>query len=751
LLPQARQLLTVSETEARAWQLPTGAPAGPPLPLAKGRPVVFNGQWLVFGRKDGSVGLWRPAAGGRADDALAFQVLSAQFRPDGKAVLTRGSDWSVRLWDADTGKELTPPLRHDAPVLAADFSPDGRSVVTTAAAPPPAPDKGQESAEEKRQREVREIIEKSMREARGLGNPEPPSLGFARVWDAASGAARTPPLPHQLNRPCRLSPDGKLLLTVTVNSARLWDAATGKEVSAPLDHGGAIASAEFSPDGRLVCTVSPEAVRLWGAATGKPVPFALPGGKPVIGAEFSPDGRALLVVTREQGPTGRPAEGLFGAPIPESGSPTAAARLWDVGTARPLTPPLPLAGAAPSAHFSPDGRRLLTLSADGARLWEVATGQPLTPPWSVAAPQGVMEVGGGPERLARAAGYTGPGWDLPADGRPADDWTALGSLLGGRQTDPTGSFVPLDRDVLRVAWAMLRAGSPADFTPASPFGPEWHGRQVAAAEAVKDWNGALWHLERMPARPGQEGNFQAALGQLHLRLGQIEEACACYEKAARSGVQAWEPWYLRGDKLAERGHWDRADADFRRALRVQGAPPGVRMAWAVACLQRGDRDGYRQALGSLLQQFQSPPNPAALRAVLPLTAAAPDTVADPGRLVALAQSLPPQAGDRPGDDLRLQGMVLYRAGRHREAADRFAEALKKARAAQPDYEGTATDWLFLAMAHHQLGDDAVARSWLAKATRWLDNEPQARAAPWGVAVQFGRLRHEAEDLLAKKD
>ena len=56
---------------------------------------------------------------------------AAEFSPDGKRVLTASQDKDAHIWDAETGVRLVVLEGHDKEICPATFSPDGSLVVTT--------------------------------------------------------------------------------------------------------------------------------------------------------------------------------------------------------------------------------------------------------------------------------------------------------------------------------------------------------------------------------------------------------------------------------------------------------------------------------------------------------------------------------------------------------------------------------------------------------------------------------------------
>jgi WD40 repeat protein len=292
-----------------------------------------DGRRLLTGSEDGTARIWDATTAMSLTPPMkhAKEVYCASFSPDGQRVVTASEDKTARVWDAATGQPVTPPLRHEDAVYATAFSPDGRRVVTT--------------SEDK----------------------------TARVWDAATGQPVTPPLRHgDMVWPAEFSPDGRLIVTASQDkTARIWDAATGQPATPTLQHAGKVWWATFSPDGRLVATACEDhTARIWDAHTGEPAGLPLQHSEEVTYVAFSPDGQRLVTASGESffrimdGFKDRPGE----------------ARVWDVATGKPLTPPMQHKLGVFQAVFSPDGRYVATASRDKtARVWDANTGKPVTP------------------------------------------------------------------------------------------------------------------------------------------------------------------------------------------------------------------------------------------------------------------------------------------------------------------------------------------------------------------------------------
>ncbi|MEI6861533.1 MAG: hypothetical protein WCL04_04700, partial [Verrucomicrobiota bacterium] len=163
--------------------------------------------------------------------------------------------------------------------------------------------------------------------------------------------------------PAIRSPDGTLTLSSDLqeNVVRLLSASTSLPVFEPMRLAGNFRTATFSADGKQLTTVTRELApaqhlawdhkETWALSATPALLFTLPyTGGPVF---LSPDGRVYFS---------------------NSG-------LWDATTGHPLSPRLSEYGGMLEAAFSPDSRRLATVTANSndVRVWDASTGQPVTP------------------------------------------------------------------------------------------------------------------------------------------------------------------------------------------------------------------------------------------------------------------------------------------------------------------------------------------------------------------------------------
>ncbi|HEY3857747.1 MAG TPA: serine/threonine-protein kinase [Verrucomicrobiae bacterium] len=96
-----------------------------------------------------------------------------------------------------------------------------------------------------------------------------------------------------------------------------------------------------------------------------------------------------------------------------TGSGDGTARVWDAQTGQPLTEPLKHNGEISWAQFSPDGTRIVTASRDHtARVWDALSGQPLTAPLKHEG-EGFQAAQFSPDgrRIVTAAGVYAQVWD----------------------------------------------------------------------------------------------------------------------------------------------------------------------------------------------------------------------------------------------------------------------------------------------------------------------------------------------------
>ncbi|BAZ00727.1 WD-40 repeat-containing protein [Tolypothrix tenuis PCC 7101] len=272
-------------------------------------------------------------------------VNSASFSPDGKRIVTAGSDATARIWDF-SGKELLVLQGHQGSVRSANFSSDAQLIVTAS------------------------------------------FDGTARVWNN-SGQQLAELKGHQGNvNSASFSPDGKRVVTAGADkTVRIWDI-SGKQLAEFKEHEGSIYSANFSPDGqRIVTAAADKTARVWDLS-GKMLAQLQGHTDTVWSANFSPDGKQIVTASDDKtarvwdlsgkvlAELKRHSDSVYSASFSPDGQKIVTASvdftslLWD-SSGKLLGKLQQHTGGVNSARFSADGKFIVTSSNDGtARIWD---------------------------------------------------------------------------------------------------------------------------------------------------------------------------------------------------------------------------------------------------------------------------------------------------------------------------------------------------------------------------------------------
>ncbi|MBI3465877.1 MAG: serine/threonine protein kinase, partial [Planctomycetes bacterium] len=229
----------------RRWDVETGQElAG--VPGDRGKPFFHlalsadAGRLLSWGGKDKVLRLWDVTAGTELWNVEGFSELvsAAAFASDGRQVatggggryeqieqrLTPGPDYSIRLWNAISGKEEFRLRGHNGFIRGLAFLPDGRRLLSGGAD------------------------------------------DVLRLWDLQTRAELSVYQGHTRGvNAIALSADGRWALSGSADTTvRLWDVETGAELCRFVGHTGEVRTVAISPDCRYALSGGyDETVRLW--------------------------------------------------------------------------------------------------------------------------------------------------------------------------------------------------------------------------------------------------------------------------------------------------------------------------------------------------------------------------------------------------------------------------------------------------------------------------------------------------------
>lgn len=312
-----------SDGNVYRWNLGTaellGVTGGDPVIVARGFPTgprlaVANLDYEIRVREVPSGDLVRSFTGHTTSTHTAVA-----FSPNGRYVLSGGTEAATRLWDRETTRLIRTFVGADAGTMAAAFSPDGSRVLTTT----------------------------------GLPN------SAAQLWNVETGEVeREFRWPASWPMGAVFSPDGTRIATRSQDQRiRIFDVATGS-VFRVLTNAAWARAVAFSSTAPLLACASPEyAADLYNYESGQLLHTFVANAGPVTSTVFSPNGDTLLIAWQD---------GLV--------------RLYNTFTMELRREFFTRAGFLNECAYSPDGKYLLT--GEGwpffsATIWNAETLQPL--------------------------------------------------------------------------------------------------------------------------------------------------------------------------------------------------------------------------------------------------------------------------------------------------------------------------------------------------------------------------------------
>ncbi len=338
-----------------------------------------DGSRLGMSNANGTIIIWESQTGRiihkiRGHDGEATCL---DFSPDGKLLVSGGVDQAVRLWSLGDGLERTVYRGHTFGVRDVAFSPDSRRIASA----------GQEGV-------IKfwdvNVDPRGLSVAAGATGEWVGDLAFTNQganlaavlhdrgslmnWSVAEGALAKQvkiSVNKHLEFPrgdSAFSRDGRLLAVSDRKDDRLiklYEVSTGREIRTLAAHTSSLAGLVFNADASRLASTSrdrsredqPGEVKIWDVATGKPL-ATWPVDSKIQANRLSFNSEGTLIASAN-------ADGTI--------------RLWETKGGRETLCINGHHGNVMDVTFSPDGRRLASISRDDptVRVWDVKTGRNL--------------------------------------------------------------------------------------------------------------------------------------------------------------------------------------------------------------------------------------------------------------------------------------------------------------------------------------------------------------------------------------
>jgi WD40 repeat protein len=266
--------------------------------------VAFSpdGQQLASGSNDHSVKLWDINTGKEISTFTDAQddILTVAFHPDGHLLAAGGNEQTIQLWDLNTKEKTGTLVGHQGIIHSIAFSPDGQTLVS--------------GSWDKTVRLWEINLATELRLMKGEDSiysvafsPDGKQIAVGSYNDTITlWATNTGQRLHTLQGngmrtvyAVAFSPNGHQIISGDLsNKVRVWDTDTGNSLFILKGFEGVfgnILSVAFSPDGHTIVASGggDQTIKWWNASTGEELQTHQNDGSDVRAITFSPDGRML--------------------------------------------------------------------------------------------------------------------------------------------------------------------------------------------------------------------------------------------------------------------------------------------------------------------------------------------------------------------------------------------------------------------------------------------------------------------------